>query len=120
MFTPEQRILRASMGGLALVAQGKTNTAPARANSPGQLLYWERQVDPDRQLPEAERSKRAEAARKQYMTGLALKSSRVRAEEIGMKADERRPASAASVTKSPAELKSESTANLRMPVPASV
>jgi hypothetical protein len=79
MLTPKQRILRARMGGHALVAQGKTNTAPARKASPQSLEYWQRDVDADNELPEAERLKRAEAARRQYMTGLALKSSRARA-----------------------------------------
>jgi hypothetical protein len=78
MLTPEQRVLRARMGGLALVAQGKTNTAPAREASPQSLDYWAGKVDPDNELREAEWLKRAEAARSQYMTGLALKSSRAR------------------------------------------
>ena len=75
---PEQRVLRACVGGLALVAQGKTNTAPAREASPQFLDYWAGKVDPDNELRETEWLKRAEAARSQYMTGLALKSSRAR------------------------------------------
>jgi hypothetical protein len=73
--TPEQRTLRARMGAYAQQAQGKTNTAPARANSPQSLTYWADQVDPAGELPEDERAKRSEAARRAYMTGLALKSS---------------------------------------------
>jgi hypothetical protein len=79
VLTPEQRTLRARMGGYALVAQGKTNTAPARKASPQSLDYWAAKVDPDGILPEDERLKRAEAARRQYMTSLALKSSKARA-----------------------------------------
>lgn len=36
------------------------------------------QVDPDRVLPEAERLRRAESARKAYFTQLAYKSARAR------------------------------------------
>lgn len=78
MLTPEQRTLRARMGAHALHAQGKTTTAAARANSPQSLDYWRRQVDPDGVLTEDERTKRAEHARRQYMSGLAFKSSRAR------------------------------------------
>lgn len=39
---------------------------------------FERLVDPERLLPEAERRKRAESARKAYFTQLALASSRAR------------------------------------------
>jgi hypothetical protein len=79
VLTPEQRTLRARMGAHALHAQGKTSTAAARRNSPQSLEYWCTQVDPDSSLPEPERLKRAEHARKQYMSGLAFKSSRARA-----------------------------------------
>lgn len=77
--TPEQRSLRARMGAHALHATGKTNTAPARANSPQSLDYSARKVDPDNLLTEADRARRAEHARRQYMVGLALKSSQARA-----------------------------------------
>jgi hypothetical protein len=39
---------------------------------------FEREVDPDGVLPPAERARRAEAARRAYFTGLALRSSRAR------------------------------------------
>jgi hypothetical protein len=39
---------------------------------------FEREVDPEGLLPPAERTRRAEAARRAYFTGLALKSSRAR------------------------------------------
>jgi hypothetical protein len=43
-----------------------------------QFSKWEQEVDPERELPEAERKRRAENARKAYMLTLALRSSRVR------------------------------------------
>lgn len=36
------------------------------------------EVDPDRELPEAERQRRAEAARRAYFTRLAYRSAKVR------------------------------------------
>ena len=50
-------------------------TAKARAAF---MDRFEREVDPDRLLPEAERRRRAEHARRAYFTGLALKSARAR------------------------------------------
>jgi hypothetical protein len=44
------------------------------------MRRFERQVDPDGTLPEAERLRRAEAARKAYFTGLAFKSAKARRE----------------------------------------
>ncbi len=42
------------------------------------MARFERQVDPDGTLPEAERRRRAEAAKKAYFLGLALKSTKAR------------------------------------------
>ena len=53
-------------------------TESARAASPGSLTYWEREVDPEGVLSDAERVRRAEHARKSYMVGLAYKSARAR------------------------------------------
>lgn len=39
---------------------------------------WENQVDPERQLAPAERAKRAQNARKEHYTKMALKSAQVR------------------------------------------
>lgn len=72
--TPEQARLRARMGGLALVVSGKTNTAPAREKFNARFYEG---IPED--LPEAERDRRAAAARKLYFTGLAMKSARARA-----------------------------------------
>lgn len=68
-------MLRARAGAHALHAQGKTNTGPAFA---AMTARFEREVDPDRVLPPEERAKRAEHARKAYMTKLAFQSSRAR------------------------------------------
>lgn len=73
--TPAQRSMRSRMGAHALHAAGKTNTGPAREKF---LARFEDQVDPGRVLSPEERSRRAEHARQQYMTGLALKSARAR------------------------------------------
>jgi len=73
--TPNEKTLRGRIGALSLHAQGKTNTGPARAKF---LARFEAEVDPDGLLPEAERSKRAEQARKLYFTRLALKSAETR------------------------------------------
>ena len=73
--TPEQRTLRARKAAYARAAQGKVDTAPATAAS---MARFEREVDPEGVLSSAERAKRAEGARKAYMVGLQLKSSRAR------------------------------------------
>jgi hypothetical protein len=75
--SPEQRTLRARIGGLSLHAQvdSREHLAPARAAF---MARFDREVDPDGVLPAAERARRAELARKVYFTRLALKSSRAR------------------------------------------
>jgi len=50
-------------------------TGPARR---GFWAKWEREVDPEGKLSEAERQRRAQALLKSHMTKLALKSSRKR------------------------------------------
>jgi len=55
----------------------RETTRPARAAF---MARFEREVDPDGPLPEAERRRRAEAAKKAYFSGLALKSSTARRE----------------------------------------
>jgi hypothetical protein len=75
--SPEQRSLRASKAAYSRSAQYDSHelTAPARAGFDKRFLD---QVDPDRVLPEAERERRAKAALKAHMKGLALASSRAR------------------------------------------
>ena len=73
MLTPEQRQMRGRIGAYTLHAQGKTNTGPARAAF---MSRFEREVDPEGKLSEAERGRRAEAAKRAYFTALALKRSK--------------------------------------------
>jgi hypothetical protein len=47
------------------------------------LARFEREVDPDEQLPVEERRRRAEAARKAYFTRLALQSAKARSKRRG-------------------------------------
>ena len=67
---PAERQSIARMGGRALVAKGLTNTVVARQAFRDKFLD---QVDPERVLPEKERTKRAEAARLLYYEGLRYK-----------------------------------------------
>jgi len=53
-------------------------TAPARRAA---LARFERQVDPDGVLPEAERARRAEHAKKAYFARLAMKSAASRSRQ---------------------------------------
>jgi hypothetical protein len=75
--TPEERSLRARMGGYAVSAKHDTReiTKPAREAF---MARFERQVDPDGVLPEAERQRRAEAAKKLHFQRMAWKSAKVR------------------------------------------
>jgi len=73
--TPSERSLRARVGAFALHAQGGTNTRPA---TEAFLARFEREVDPDGSLSPQERSRRAQFARKAYMSRLALASARAR------------------------------------------
>lgn len=73
--TPSERSLRARVAAHAVHARGGTSTA---AGTAAFLSRFEREVDPDNTLTPAERAKRADHARKSYMTSLALKASRSR------------------------------------------
>lgn len=63
------RVLTGRLGALATHARGHTNTAPAHAAF---LARFEAQVDPDGLLDPAERQRRAEYAKADYFTRLAL------------------------------------------------
>jgi hypothetical protein len=77
VLTPAQRSQRARLA--ALVRWSKENPAAnAARGQAGLLARFEREVDPDNVLPAAERTRRAEAARKAHMARLALKSSQAR------------------------------------------
>ena len=75
--TPAERSLRARIGGLSRAAlyDGRIVTASARRAFLDRFL---REVDPTGELPQAERERRAEAARRAHMSRLALRSARAR------------------------------------------
>ena len=76
--TPGERSTRARLAAhtsWANTSDVLARTAPGRD---GFLARFERDVDPDGTLPEAERRRRAESAKKAYMAGLALKSVKAR------------------------------------------
>lgn len=75
--TPAERSLRARMAAYTLHAHSDPRETTQAARD-AFLARFEHQVDPDRRLPEGERRRRAEAAKKAYFTALALKSSRAR------------------------------------------
>lgn len=76
--TASERALRARIAAHTLharVADPSAHTAPARRAF---LDRFDREVDPDGVLPENERHRRAEHARKAYFARLALASARAR------------------------------------------
>ncbi len=83
--TPTERALRARIGAYAFHAQGRTNTVPGRKAF---MARFEKEVDPDGVLPEAERQKRAEAAKKLYFARLALKRAKLRRKEKAAEAND--------------------------------
>jgi hypothetical protein len=78
--TPEQRSLRARLAVTTRWANQDpvAGTAKARAASPGSIAYWERKVDPNGDLPDDERRRRAACAKRAHFQRLALKSSLAR------------------------------------------
>ena len=83
-FDPSEMALRGRIGAHRLHARydSRETTAPARAAF---LKRFEREVDPDETLPEAERLRRAESARKAHFARLALASARARAKKAARK-----------------------------------
>lgn len=75
--SPQERSLRARQAAHTLHAthDSRELTRPARDTF---LAKFERQVDPDGELSEAERQRRAEQARKAYFADLARRSAKVR------------------------------------------
>ena len=73
--------LRGRIGAYALHAQRnpQDTTAAARKRF---LERFEEEVDPNHQLPRAERQRRAMAARKAYFTRLALRSAKARRRRV--------------------------------------
>ena len=75
--TPTQRTMRARIAANTRWSQ-ESPTATAARGQAGLMAKFVDQVDPDRVLPEAERNRRAEAARRAHMQKLAFASSKAR------------------------------------------
>jgi hypothetical protein len=75
--SPEQRTLRARMAANTRWSREDAHEGTEKARA-AFANRFEREVDPDGLLPAAERTRRAECARKAHMQGLALKSARAR------------------------------------------
>ena len=75
--TPSERSLRARLAAHALHAQydSRELTRPGRDKFEQRFID---EVDPERMLPEAERQRRVDHARKAYFTRLAMKSAQAR------------------------------------------
>ena len=75
--TPTERALRGRIGAFTLHARHdpRATTAAARVAFNGRFVDL---VDPERTLPEDERRRRVEAARKAYFTRLAYRSALAR------------------------------------------
>jgi len=83
MLTPAQR---AQQARAAVLASWANTPDPTARTAPGRAAFlsrFERAVDPEGQLPERERARRAEHARRSYFARLALRSSRARAARKG-------------------------------------
>ena len=75
--SPQQRSLRARLAAHAMHAKHDTDQV-SRPGREAFLARFERQVDPDGVMPDAERRRRAEHAKRAHMTRLALRSAQAR------------------------------------------
>lgn len=75
--TPSERSLRARLAAYAMHAKHDPTQTTA-AGRAAFLSRFEREVDPEGKLPEPERRRRAEHARRAYFTRLAYRSARAR------------------------------------------
>lgn len=81
--TPNQTKVQAGrIGGYTTAARHDSRTITARARETF-LASFVDQVDPDRVLPEQERLRRAEAARRAHFTRLAMQSAAARRSRKG-------------------------------------
>jgi hypothetical protein len=80
--SPSERSLRARLAAHTMHAthDSREITKPARDAF---LARFEREVDPDGKLPEAERRRRAEQAKRAYFTRLAFQSAKARRARAG-------------------------------------
>ena len=76
--TPSERVLRARLAAHKSWANTHNPTERTAAGRAAFDRRFEDEVDPDHVLPEPERLRRAESARRAYFTALALKSARAR------------------------------------------
>ena len=76
--TPAQRTLRAKAAADASWANTPDRSARTEPARQAALARFEQQVDPNRELPEDERLRRAASARRPYFRFLALRSARKR------------------------------------------
>jgi len=77
MRTPSERSQQARAAAYANHAKNDSKQLTKSARDKFDARFLD-QVDPERTLPEAERLRRAECARKAYFTTLALKSAQAR------------------------------------------
>jgi hypothetical protein len=78
LLTPHEAALRGRIGAYTLHSRRDPRQTTEKARS-SFLATFERQVDPERVLPEPERLRRAESARKAHFARMALASARARA-----------------------------------------
>ncbi len=78
MLTPQEAALRGRLGAYTMHSRHDARETTAKARE-AFLSRFEREVDPDRVLPEVERLRRAGFARKAHFARLALASARARA-----------------------------------------
>lgn len=82
MLTPEQRSQRARIAALTRWSRESAHEQAKRAQD-GLFQRFLREVDPEGLLPEAERVRRAETARRAHMQRLAFASSKARSRSAG-------------------------------------
>jgi len=80
--SPEERKYRARIGAYTLHATHDPRETTRAAREAFERRFLD-EVDPDRQLPEDERDRRAQYARKAYFARLALKSAQARRRKAG-------------------------------------
>jgi hypothetical protein len=83
--TPEQRIQRARLAAHTRWSQHDSVEHAHKMRAAFEQRFLD-EVDPDRELPEDERYRRAEHARKAFYTDLAYRSARAR--RLGAEADD--------------------------------
>lgn len=76
--TPAERSLRARTAVHTSWANTSDRRKRTSKGTAAFLARFERQVDPNNELEPAERARRAESAKKAYMSGLALKAAKAK------------------------------------------